>query len=70
MSGGGLLRQSRRRLGINGGDLYELAGVRWVVGAADEMPAWAALHPEAWSAREERLCLTLGGARVCLYELP
>lgn len=70
MSSEARLLTSRPDDGINGGDLYETAGVRWVIGTPDSTPEWAAMHAEAWAARAERLCLALGGAQVCLYELP
>lgn len=69
MSSEARLITSRPDDGINGGDLYQMAGVRWVIAAPGETPDWAPLHEEAWEAREERLCLEPGGGRVCLYEL-
>lgn len=70
MSSDARLITSRPADGINAGDLYEIAGVRWFVGRADEAPAWASLHRRAWTSREARHCLPLDGQTVCVYELP
>ncbi len=70
MSSAARLLTSRPHDGINAGDLFESAGVRWLIGSADEEPAWAGQHRDAWLRRQERACATLGGERVCLYELP
>jgi 4-amino-4-deoxy-L-arabinose transferase-like glycosyltransferase len=52
-------------------DLYA-EGVRWAVEPTDHIPAWAAAHPGAWTARRELWCTDWGKpvARVCLVELP
>lgn len=70
MSSAARLVTSRPDEGINGGDLYDVGGVRWFVGRRDEGPGWAPLHRDAWAEREERYCLPLAGEIVCLYEVP
>lgn len=63
---------SRPDSGVNAGDLYAEAGVRWVVAGPDERPGWVDLHPGAWTGRREVLCFRWGGAaeRVCLFQVP
>lgn len=63
---------SRPDSGVNGGDLYAEAGVRWVVAGPDERPGWVGLHPEAWAGRQEVLCFAWGRSfeRVCLFQVP
>ena len=56
--------------GVNAGDLYARAGVRWLVVAPDAPPSWVARHPDAWAARRSLLCLTWGDDDVCLFALP
>lgn len=63
---------SRPDSGVNGGDLYAEAGVRWVVAGPDDRPAWVDLHPDAWAGRREILCFSWGASpqRVCLFRVP
>lgn len=63
---------SRPDSGVNRGDLYAEAGVRWVVAGPDERPGWVDLHPEAWAGRREVLCFPWGASaeRVCLFQVP
>jgi hypothetical protein len=56
--------------GVNNGDEYADRRVRWLLIAPGDPPAWVALHPEAWGARQRVLCLTWGTEPVCLYSLP
>ncbi|MEO8511189.1 MAG: hypothetical protein ABI534_08100 [Chloroflexota bacterium] len=70
MSSAARLITSRPDDGINGGDLYANAGVRWFIGTGQQVPAWAPLHPDAWTNRRERACAMVDADRVCLYELP
>lgn len=60
---------SRPATQVNGGDLYATRGVRWVL-TAGAPPQWATLHPAAWAARTQELCLSWGPGRTCLYRLP
>ena len=56
--------------GVNNADEYAVRRVRWLLIAPAEPPAWVALHPEAWAARQRVRCLTWGTEVVCLYSLP
>jgi 4-amino-4-deoxy-L-arabinose transferase-like glycosyltransferase len=56
--------------GTNRGDLYETRGVRWLVLSDGEVPAWTALHPDAWAARRPLLDAAWGPHHVTLYVLP
>jgi 4-amino-4-deoxy-L-arabinose transferase-like glycosyltransferase len=61
---------SRPWAGINTGDLYAVRDVRWYIGAAGTRPGWAASHPTAWAARQERLCAPWGSTSVCIWQVP
>jgi hypothetical protein len=61
---------SRPWAGINTGDLYAVRDVRWYVGATGTRPGWAASHPAAWAARQERLCAPWGSISVCVWQVP
>lgn len=61
----------RPAIDLNGGDLYESHGVRWIVADESYEPAWAGLHPDAWAARETVQCWPWGeDANECLISLP
>ena len=61
---------SRPWAGINNGDLYSVRDVRWYIGATGTRPGWAASHPNAWAARQERLCAPWGSTSVCTWQVP
>jgi hypothetical protein len=61
---------SRPWAGINTGDLYAVLDVRWYIGATGTRPGWAARHPMAWAARQERLCAPWGSTSVCVWQVP
>jgi 4-amino-4-deoxy-L-arabinose transferase-like glycosyltransferase len=61
---------SRPWAGINTGDLYAVRDVRWYIGATGTRPGWAASHPTAWAARQERLCASWGSTSVCIWQVP
>ena len=61
---------SHRLTRINPGDLYTSRDVRWYLGVSGAAPAWATLHPAAWSERVVRYCAPWGGQTVCLSQLP
>jgi 4-amino-4-deoxy-L-arabinose transferase-like glycosyltransferase len=61
---------SRPWAGINTGDLYAVRDVRWYIGAAGTRPGWAASHPTASAARQERLCAPWGSTSVCIWQVP
>ena len=50
--------------GVNNADEYADRHVRWLLIAPGEPPAWVALHPVAWAARQRVLCLTWGRTRL------
>jgi hypothetical protein len=60
---------SRQQTSINPGDLYATRGVRWFVGARDAKPSWAKLHPDAWNARQELVCVDWGEP-TCVWRVP
>lgn len=55
---------------LNGGDLYRSRGVRWVLGAPDQPPAWATQEAAAWASRRQAWCFDWGGTEQCLEQLP
>ena len=55
--------------GFNPSDLYATAGVRWLILANDEQPAWMQARPEIWTARQEVLCRPWGPHHICLVHL-
>ncbi|MDQ2673877.1 MAG: glycosyltransferase family 39 protein [Chloroflexota bacterium] len=62
---------SRPAIGMNGGDLYEEYGVRWLVADETYVPAWAGDHPDAWAARETIRCWPWGDdGNECLIRVP
>jgi hypothetical protein len=61
---------SRPWAGVNTGDLYAVRDVRWYIGATGTRPGWAAGHPTAWAARQERLCAPWGATTVCVWQVP
>ena len=62
---------SRPSIGMNGGDLYAVHGVRWIVADESYTPAWAELHAEAWEARETVRCWPWGrDDNECLTRVP
>ncbi len=57
-------------LDANRGDLYAARGIRWLVLADGERPAWADLHEAAFGARRLVTSATWAGHDVGLYVLP
>ena len=55
---------------VNSGDLYDEYGVRWLLIGPTMQPAWAAEHPEAWSAREVIECFDWPSGEACLIRVP
>jgi 4-amino-4-deoxy-L-arabinose transferase-like glycosyltransferase len=61
---------SRPAIGMNAGDLYTAAGVRWLVADETYVPAWADDHPDAWAARRTIRCWPWGDGSECLIRVP
>ena len=62
---------SRPAIGMNAGDLYAEAGVRWLVADETYVPAWADDHPDAWAARRTIRCWPWGDdGSECLIRVP
>jgi 4-amino-4-deoxy-L-arabinose transferase-like glycosyltransferase len=62
---------TRPAIGMNGGDLYALHGVRWLVADETYVPTWADDHPDAWAARETVNCWPWGDdGSECLIRVP
>jgi hypothetical protein len=58
------------RPGLNDGDLYATHHVRWLLVNPTTVPTWAALHRDAWEARQVLFCDPWPSGEACLIHVP